>query len=139
MSTPPVPGLRWFARLEVEVDDIIDLGATATGHRRLVPITGGRVSGGIGEGVVLPGGDWQRIHPDGTVALDAQYVLQLSDGTRVEVESRGIRAVDVDATYFRTAIRLTAPTHRDDLNRRLFVSSGTRLERLVVLDVYTLD
>lgn len=45
--------------------------------------------GPIGNGVVIPGGsDWQRIHDDGTVSLDAQYVLELEDGTRVEIESR---------------------------------------------------
>lgn len=138
MSTPPLPALEWFARLEVEVDAILDLGVLATGHRRFVPITGGRVTGRIGEGVVLPGGDWQRIHADGTVSLDAQYTLRLHDGTHVEVESRGIRAVDESDTYFRTAIRFTAPADRDDLNRRLFVSSGTRLERAVILDVYAI-
>lgn len=137
MSTPPTPQLTFFAHIEVEVGKAVDLGSIATGHRRMIPLTGGRVSGPIGDGVVIPGGsDWQRIHADGTVSLDAQYVLELEDGTRVEVESRGVRASEETGVYFRTAIRFTAADNRPDLNRRLFVSSGVRLDRLVVLDVY---
>lgn len=125
-----------FAQIVVEVAEIVDLGQTAIGHRRMVPITGGRVSGEIGSGVVLPGTDWQWIHADGTVSLDAHYALQLDSGELVEVESRGIRHVAEDGSvYFRTSIRFTTTAHRPDINQRLFAATGARLANQVVLDV----
>lgn len=125
-----------FALIEVEVADIVDLGATAIGHRRMVPITGGRVSGAMGAGTVLPGTDWQWIHADGTVSLDAHYGLQLDTGELVEVESRGIRHVAEDGTvYFRTSIRFTTTADRPDINQRLFAATGARLANQVALEV----
>lgn len=125
-----------FAHIEVEVADIVDLGVTAIGHRRMVPITGGRVSGPIGSGVVVPGTDWQWIHADGTVSLDAHYGLHLDSGELVEVESRGIRHVAEDGTvYFRTSIRFTTTSERPDINQRLFAATGARLDNQVVLEV----
>lgn len=125
-----------FAQIEVEVADIVDLGQTAIGHRRMVPITGGRVSGAIGHGVVLPGTDWQWIHKDGTVSLDAHYALQLDSGELVEVESRGIRHVAEDGSvYFRTSIRFTTTANRPEINQRLFAATGARLANQVVLEV----
>jgi hypothetical protein len=135
-----------FLKLDIEVDAIIDLG----GGRRLVPITGGTVSGAH-PGTVLPGGaDWQNILPDGRLDIAARYVLKLHDGL-VEVDSRGLRhaapqvlarldrgeAVDRSDYYFRTAIRLsTASSHLSYLNSLLLVSMGERRARSVHLDVY---
>ena len=133
-SVPTAP----FAQFVVDVEDIIDLGSSAIGHRRLVPITGGTVSGPIGAGIVLPGGaDWQWLHADGTIALDAHYVLRLDSGELVEVQSTGLRHVPVDGpVYFRTVVRMTTTSDRPEINQRLFISVGSRLERQVVLDLY---
>lgn len=126
-----------FATFKVDVADILDFGQTAIGHRRMVPITGGTVSGAIGAGVILPGSDWQWLQPDGTVSLDAHYTLQLETGELVEVESRGLRHVsDSGEVYFRTSIRLTTSAGRPDINRRMFTSVGSRLENQVILDLY---
>lgn len=118
--------------------------------RRCIPITGGVVSGAF-KGEVLGGGaDWQQIAADGTIEIDARYVLQLAEG-RVEVESRGLRAgppevldrlargemVDPALYYFRTAIRFkTAAATLDRLNHLLAVSHGQRLADTVRLTVY---
>jgi hypothetical protein len=126
-----------FARFQVDVADIIDFEQTAIGHRRMVPITGGTVTGAIGSGVILPGTDWQWIMSDGTVSLDAHYALKLETGELVEVESRGIRHVDsAGLMYFRTSIRLTTAADRPDINQRMFTSVGSRLENQVILDLY---
>ena len=126
-----------FARFSVEVADIVDFGVNAIGHRRMVPITGGSVSGQIGNGVILPGTDWQWLHEDGTVSLDAHYTLLLDTGEHIEVESRGLRHVDSDgAMYFRTSIRLTTNANRPDVNHRMFTSVGSRLANQVILDLY---
>ncbi|MEN9989145.1 MAG: hypothetical protein RL508_124 [Actinomycetota bacterium] len=129
-----------FATFLINVADIADLGQIAIGHRRMVPITGGTVSGQIGKGIVLPGTDWQWIHADGTVSLTAHYTLQLDGGDLVEVESTGIRHTDdAGKVYFRTGIRMTAGASRKNINHRLFYSVGTRLPNEVQLDVYALD
>jgi hypothetical protein len=130
-----------FATFVVDVGDIVDLGATAIGHRRMVPLTGGQVSGAIGTGRVIPGGtDWQSVHEDGTVAIDARYVIELDSGECVQVESRGLRRVNADGTvYFRTVVRMTTTVQRPDINHRLFVSVGRRLEDRVLLDLYPIS
>ena len=118
--------------------------------RRCIPIIGGAVTGNH-TGSVLPGGaDWQQIGSDGTVGIDARYVLELADG-RVEVHSRGLRAgpaevlarlakgeaVDPALYYFRTAMRFsTATPALERLNRVLAISRGERLAGVVRLTVY---
>ena len=130
-----------FAHFEVSVDPIVELDGHAVGRRRMVPLTGGTVSGEIGDGVILPGGtDWQWVDSSGRIVLDAHYVLQLATGDRVEVESSGIRLLDsAGDVYFRSGIRLTGPTHRTDINGRLFLARGTRLDDTVILDLYPME
>ena len=129
-----------FATFLIEVADIVDLGQVAIGHRRMVPITGGTVSGPIGNGTVLPGTDWQWIHSDGTISLTAHYAVQLQTGETVEVESNGIRHVDeAGKVYFRTGVRMTTTASRPDINQKLFYGVGTRLPNEVQLDVFQLD
>lgn len=126
-----------FAVFQVEVSEIVDFGQTAIGHRRMVPISGGTVEGQIGLGKILPGTDWQWIHADGTVSLDAHYSILLESGELVEVESRGLRVIEADGTvYFRTSIRLTAGTDRADINHRMFTSVGQRLDDKVILQLF---
>jgi Protein of unknown function (DUF3237) len=118
--------------------------------RRCIPINGGVVTGTY-SGVVLPGGaDWQQINADGSIEIDARYVLELAEG-RVEIESSGLRTgptevlarlargetVDPTLYYFRTAMRFrTAASGLERLNRVLAISRGERLPDAVRLTVY---
>lgn len=137
---------RPLMQIELSVGPPIEVGP----GRRCIPITGGTVTGAF-MGSVLPGGaDGQRIGSDGTIDIDARYVLELTNG-RVEVESRGLRAgpaevlarlakgeaVDPALYYFRTAMRFgtTAPA-LERLNRVLAISQGERLAGAVRLTVY---
>jgi hypothetical protein len=112
-----VPTLELLYASRFELGPGVDIGATALGVRRMVPITGGAFEGPKLSGVVLPGGeDWQLIRSDGVVEVDARYVLQTEGGARIHVRNRGIlhapREVLVgflrgnypppDAYYFRT-------------------------------------
>jgi Protein of unknown function (DUF3237) len=119
-------------------------------NRRCIPITGGSVSG-IFQGIVENGGaDWQTVLPDGSLDIDARYILRLAEGT-VEVESRGLRTgppevlarlgagetVDPALYYFRTAMRFrTAASSLLLLNHILAISVGERLPETVRLTVY---
>ena len=141
-----------FLTLDVTVDAPIDLGSQGVVRRRMIPISGGTVSG-THSGTILPGGaDWQEVLADGSLDIAARYVLKLDDGL-VEVDSRGLRcaapevlsrldrgeAVDKADYYFRTAIRLrTASPKLSRLNSLLLVSVGERRARSVLLDVFRL-
>jgi hypothetical protein len=51
---------------EVALGPVVEVGRTPTGFRRVIPIVGGTVSGGL-EGEVLPGGaDQNVLRPDGS-------------------------------------------------------------------------
>ncbi len=125
-----------FALLKVEVGEILDFGPTQIGHRRMIPITGGQVSGEIGSGRILSGADWQWVHKDGTISLDAHYVIRMDSGELIEVESRGTRFTSPEGeVIFRTSLRFSSNFDRPELNQRMFSAVGQRLERLVVLEV----
>ncbi len=129
MSAQPMLELTLAVGAPVDVAD-----------RRCIPITGGRVTGRY-QGTVLPGGaDWQKIAADGTIEIDARYVLALDEG-RVEIRSTGLRSgppevlaqlargdqVDPALYYFRTAIRFaTAAPALARLNHIIAVARGER-------------
>jgi Protein of unknown function (DUF3237) len=142
-------------RLAVEVGEIVSLGPTPTGERRVVAISGGSFDSDEGwRGNVLPGGaDWQLLRRDGVLEVDARYVLQDANGARVQVTSQGLRhgppeviaaltrgqTVDPSQYYFRTAMRFeTAAAELVHLNHVVAVGIGAREARLVRLNVFAL-
>lgn len=77
---------------EVLLGPVVEVGPTPTGLRRVIPIVGGTVSGGL-EGEVLPGGaDWNVERPDGSTELWARYELRLAGGTVVSVVNTALLA-----------------------------------------------
>ena len=84
-KTLPPPTLEHLCDLAVTIAAPIEVGQTPAGLRRMIPITGGTVTGPRMNGQVLSGGaDFQLILSDGTQAhLDARYVIELDDGSRV--------------------------------------------------------
>jgi len=141
--------------IDVEVEPILDLGDVGIGVRRLVPFTRGTFRGrdGLG-GTLAPGGaDWQLVRPDGTIEIDAHYVLQTDEGALIEIRSTGLRRasaevldriaageqVDPSEYYFRTHIRLsTAEPSLGWMNHVLAVSSGERRQSAVRINVFEL-
>jgi hypothetical protein len=150
---PPTPGLELIVRLDATLDDPIDLGITPQGHRRVVPITGGRLNGPRLTGEILPGGaDWQIVHPDGWVSVEARYTARSDDGVPISVVSRGLRhgprevmqrllageRTDPREYRFRTAItfEVEEASPQGWLNHVLAVSSAIRDPAAVHIDVY---
>lgn len=146
---PDPPRLHPFTRIDCEVADIVSLGAAPLGERRYVPLLGGRVHGPELCGRIVDGGvDWQIARADGVLEIDAHYVIEATDGARIEVRSQGLRCgppevmarlargepVPASAYYFRTAVRLTtgAPAWAH-LNRALLLAVGSRQARGVRL------
>ena len=149
----PAPALEHVCDLAVTIDAPVEVGATAMGLRRMIPITGGTVSGPLMQGRIVAGGaDFQLIVGDGTQAhLDARYVLELDDGTRVFVQNKALRVasaedsakirrgepVDPARVYFRCQPQLeaTAPQWAW-LNESQFIGTGRRAPDGVFLSFY---
>jgi hypothetical protein len=79
--------------LEMSLDPIQDLGVTPLGHRRVVPVRGGRFEGARLRGVVLPqaGGDWLLQRGDGSFQQDVRLLLRTDDGATIGMTYRGVR------------------------------------------------
>src|SRR3954454_16011654 len=91
------PELVHVLHLEVEVAAPIEVGRLTTGLRRVVPITGGTVSGTF-SGRVLPGGaDVQLIRSDTETEVEARYLLESDRGELVSVHNIGRRTGPTEA------------------------------------------
>jgi hypothetical protein len=139
-------------RAEITLAPPQELGAAPHGLRRIIPITGGRVSGERVSGRVLPGGaDWQIVRADGVAELDARYTIETADGALVYVTNRGLRhgpaevigrlaageAVDPALYYMRTTPWFeTGDARYAWLNRIVCVATGARRAAAVELEVF---
>ena len=152
-ETLPPPSLEHVCDLAVTIAPPVEVGPTVSGLRRMIPITGGVVRGPRINGRVLPGGaDFQLILGEGTQAhLDARYVIELDDGTRVFVQNTALRVaslensqrimrgepVSPDAVYFRCQPRMEAASPAWAwLAESQFVGSGRRAPDGVFLSFY---
>jgi hypothetical protein len=137
---------------DVELAEILTLGRTPLGERRVINILGGSFRGERVRGRVRPGGaDWQIIRADGAADLDARYTLETDGGALIQVQSRGLRhgppdvlakltageAVDPAAYYFRTVLRFEASAPDVEwLNRVIAIADGARRPRAVELHAF---
>jgi hypothetical protein len=138
--------------IRCEVANIVDLGPAPFGHRRVVNLLGGTVSGARLHGRIVPGGaDWQIMAADGALDIHARYTIESDAGALIQVDSRGVRngppdvmarlgrGEDVDPAlyYFRTVMRFeTAHPSTVWLNRILALAKGAREKNAVKLTVY---
>lgn len=150
------PHLRPFASLTVEVGAPIEIGMTAGGRRRVVPITGGSAVGDGWTGTVLPAGaDFQRYPGPSSAALSAHYVVAVDGGPNILVENEALRvaspedldrmmsggSVPDERVYFRSVPRLSAPIDSAFawLNERIFIGTGRRRPEHVEIDIFCVD
>jgi hypothetical protein len=148
---PPPTALERLFRVEVLVGGIEDHGSTSAGHRRVVPILGGRLFDGL-DAEVLPGGaDWQVVRPDGTIEIDTRYSARTVAGELLHLRTHGIRAgsaevlvalargeeVPATAYSFRLHVMIeTSAPAQAHLERSLIVAAAARGAGLVVYDAY---
>lgn len=149
------PTLEFFASLSVQVDVPQEVGVSHHGKRRVIPIVGGEVKGRGWSGQILPGGaDYQTIVTPRLAELDARYVIESDDGSRIYVQNRAIRVASSDVTqklvngesvdpsliYFRcTPWFETAAPAFEWINERVFVGSGVRRPDAVELTFYSVS
>ncbi|HXC40132.1 MAG TPA: DUF3237 domain-containing protein [Burkholderiales bacterium] len=153
--SPAMPELNLLARIALRLAPPLDLGQGPLGRGKLVGIAGGTVSGGRLRGEVLPGGsDWQTVREDGSLLVEARYVIRTLDGALVTVRENGVRhgppeilarvaageAVDPSTYYFRTTPRFETGDERVSwLNNAVCVGSSVRVGDSVLLDCYVVD
>jgi hypothetical protein len=136
-----VPVLERAFEVRARLGPLEDHGMTRAGHRRVVPIIDGQVSG-LFEAQILPGGaDWQVVRPDGAVEVEARYSARTPAGEYVYIQTSGVRsgpprileallrgeAVDPSEYYFRVGVRMeTSAPRLAALERSIFVASAVR-------------
>jgi len=147
----PVPGLVAAFDVVVDLGPLEDHGMTRAGHRRVIPIVGGSVTGAF-EAEILPGGaDWQVVRSDGAIEVSALYSARTTGGALVLVSSTGVRSgppevldallrgepVDPSDYYFRTLIRLeTAERALAALQDVLYLAAAVREADRVAYTAY---
>lgn len=150
-AAPDAPRLEYFATITAHVAVPIELGEMPGGAQRIIPITGGTLSGPDADGTILPGGaDHQVLRSSTTTQLLARYAIETDDGDRIAVENIGVRngseadiatlvaggTVPSERIYFRCLPRLTGSGRWTWLSDRLFVGTGTRHPDRVEVDVF---
>src|SRR4051812_50047021 len=75
--------------IDINVRPVVEVAS----DRRYVLFDDGSFVGADGlQGTLQPGGiDWQRLRADGTVEIEAHYVLRTDGGDLIEVRSTGLR------------------------------------------------
>lgn len=122
--TNAAPALEFAFDIKATIAEPRDGGPGRNGHRRIIAITGGTVTGPRLSGRVLPGGaDYELIRADGNSVVEAHYALEAVDGTPIYVCNKGLfvatkeviaaldagQAVLADNYYFRSAPVFDAP------------------------------
>lgn len=158
-SSLPAPTLQHVLDLTVYVAAPIEagtvVGLNSRGKRRIIPITGGTVTGKL-MGKVLPGGaDFQIVVSETTADLDARYMIQLDQGDHIGehifVQNRALRrgsaadiaklvrgeAVAPEAIYFRCVptFEVSSPALAW-LTQSIFVGTGARFPDRVQLSIF---
>lgn len=155
MLAPPIPRLKYFADVSVDVAAPIESGRGPLGLRRMIPILGGSAQGVDWAARVLPGGaDYQLVVGETTALLQAHYMLETDAGDRIYVHNTAMRHAPPDITaklirgepvdpalvYFRCQPRFeTGSKSLSWINERLFVGSGVRHPDKVVMKFFELN
>ena len=150
MFEPPAPILEFAFEACVLIGTPLEQGMVGGNRQRIVPITGGHVSGARFSGEILPGGaDWQALRPDNVLDVLARYTVRADDGAIVSIVNSGYRRgpadviarlaageeVDPALYYFRTTPRfeVAADSRHAWLGESVFVCSAARFPDRVIL------
>jgi len=104
------------------------VGATATGQRQYIPITGGTIAGPKLSGRVIPGGwDYQNRLASGCLTMTADYFLEAEDGTVIHILNEsfscGMGGADAGRSFFRPRFEAPEGSAHAWLTRGVFVAS----------------
>lgn len=134
---------RPLFQIRLQVPQVLDIGDTPLGRRRIAAVTGGEFEGERLRGTVVaaPAGDWLLQRADGVTVLDVRLLLRTDDGEHIYMSYRGLRhgppevmarlaageSVDPKTYYFRIApVFETAAPRYAWINRIVAVGTGRR-------------
>lgn len=134
---------RPLFEIRLQVPQIVDIGETPLGRRRIATVTGGEFQGERLRGTVVgaPAGDWLLQRHDGVTILDVRLLLRTDDGEHIYMQYRGVRhgpadvmarlaageVVDPKLYYFRiTPVFETASKKYAWLNEMVSIGTGRR-------------
>ena len=138
MKTLLAPPLTYLMSFGVEVGAASTI-TDGTLDRRFVPILGGNITGRLTGHILAGGGDWQTVRPDGTIDLEAHYIVAIDGHGLVEVRASGVRFATPENVYFRTSMRFsTDDSGLEWFGRRICLSTGRREASQVALDIFEL-
>ena len=154
MQPRPI-NLEFVAHAEITLGEISDVGLVPTGHRRIISITGGHLTGPRLNATVVPGGaDWQIVTPDGVAIIDTRYSASTADGAQLYIATQGFRYgspevisrlaagddVSADDYSFRLSARIECGSpNLAWVNRTLFVATAARQLSSVSYDLYCIS
>lgn len=138
-SEPPVPSLERAFEVVADLGPLEDHGMTRAGHRRIIPVIGGTVTGAFTGAILAGGADWQTVRADGSIEIDGRYSARGDDGSLLYIRARGVRSgdpavleallrgddVDPAAYYFRAALTLESAAH-PEFERSVYIASYIR-------------
>ena len=78
-------------KIQVPVEEAVDVGNTPHGQRRVVKVTGGEFEGPRLKGQVLGGEDWLLLCRNDVLLLDCRMMLETYDGHRICMTYTGRR------------------------------------------------
>jgi hypothetical protein len=136
---PPVPSLEYAFEVDAELGTLEDHGMTRVGHRRIIPVIGGTITGHFNGKILQGGADWQTVRADGSIEIDGRYSARAHNGEMLYIRARGVRSgdpavleallrgddVSPDSYYFRAALTLESAT-RPELERSVYIASYVR-------------
>lgn len=134
---------RPLFEIRLQVPQVLDMGDTPLGRRRIANVTGGDFEGERLRGTVVgaPAGDWLLQRNDGVTVLDVRLLLRTDDGEHIYMAYRGVRhgpadvmarlaagePVDPGTYYFRIApVFETAAKKYAWMNKLVAVGVGRR-------------
>ena len=136
--------LEFIARAEITLGEISDVGPVPTGHRRVIPITGGHLGGPRLDATILPG----------SAIIDSRYSAVTADGAQLYIATEGFRygppqvisrlaaGEDVarDEYIFRLGVRIECGSPELAwVNRTIFVATAARQPASVSYDLYSIN
>jgi hypothetical protein len=152
--TMRTPTLHHAFDVDVELGPLEDHGETRVGHRRVIPIVGGTITGVITADILAGGADWQILRADGAVDIDGRYSARTPEGDLLLLHATGVRSgppdvleallrgeqVAADAYYFRTVVTIeTSAARLAHLQNSLYVAVAERSANSVRYSAFRLD
>ncbi len=112
-----------------ELTDDVIVGDTFDGYLKVIPITGGTVSGKI-KGTVIPGGaDWNTTLKNNHAHVFAKYMFKTDDGEIITIQNEGVFNRDAGQNIKTTQKFIAREDGNYDwINNGVYVGSINRLE-----------